>query len=120
MMKDKKKSEAAIQAQCYQWFHNTYPFLRGLLCYNLNNPKNLIDGNLCKAMGLQKGRSDLVLYFHGTAFMIEMKDDKGVQFKAQKEWQAKVEENGFEYYIIRDLESFKKLIQKIIGRSFGG
>ena len=109
-----KEAEERIQSQCYVWFHNTYTELRGLLCYNLNNSKNAIDGAKNKALGLQKGRSDLVFYYSGKAFMIEMKVEKGVQSVGQKEWQKKIEGQGFNYYIVRSLEDFKVLILKLL------
>jgi hypothetical protein len=66
-------SESKLQTDCYVWFHNTYPKLRGLLCYNLNNSRNKIDGAKNKALGLIAGRSDMVLYRDGVATMIEFK-----------------------------------------------
>lgn len=109
-----EKSEEYIQYECVQYFWNEYPALRGLLCYNLNNSKNRIDGNRNKALGLQKGRSDLTLYYKGSAYHIEMKTPAGVQSKEQKEWAALVEKNGFRYYICRNLHEFQTLIKLII------
>ena len=108
------KTEGKIQTECYTWFHNTYPKYRGLLCYNLNNSKNKVDGARNKALGLQPGRSDLVFYWGGVASMIEMKTETGTQSPAQKEWQKLIEENGFDYYIRKDLEEFQILIKNIM------
>ena len=106
-------TEIQIQAACYLWFHNEFPADRGLLCYNLGNSKNAIDGNKNKTLGLQAGRSDLVYYFAGKANMIEIKDATGRQSEKQKEWQWLVEANGFKYYICRSLEEFKVIIEHI-------
>ena len=106
-------TEIQIQAACYLWFHNEFPSDRGLLCYNLGNSKNAIDGNKNKALGLQAGRSDLVYYFAGRANMIEIKDATGRQSEKQKEWQRLVEANGFKYHICRSLEEFKAIIEHI-------
>jgi hypothetical protein len=106
--------ESKIQGECYKWFHNTYPHLRGLLCYNLNNSKNKIDGNLNKAMGLQKGRSDMTLYYHGKAYMLEFKTPFGNQTPEQMNWAAKVEQEGFPYYLVRSQEEFQNIIKHII------
>ena len=108
-----KEAEDRIQANCYKWFYNTYPEYRGLLCYNLNNSDNAIQGNKNKAMGLQPGRSDMVLYIKGRAYMIEFKTPTGRQQTIQKDWMLKVMANGFEYHIVRDLEYFKQLIRSI-------
>lgn len=106
-------TEIQIQAACYLWFHNEFPADRGLLCYNLGNSKNAIDGNKNKALGLQAGRSDLVYYYNSKANMIEMKDSTGKQSEKQKEWQSKIEAAGFKYHIVRSLEEFKLLIEHI-------
>ena len=107
-------SEDKLHQDCYVWFHNTYPHLRGLLCYNLNNSRNKIDGARNKAKGLIAGRSDLVLYYSGTAYMIEMKNEDGSQSNEQKEWEAKIKSQGFEYHIIRSLADFQTLITCIL------
>lgn len=106
--------EDRLQAECYRWFHNTYPNLRGCLCYNLNNSFNSIHGNKNKAMGLQAGRSDMVLYYQGKAYHLELKDTKGSQSKAQREWQTIIEAQGFEYTLHRTVQSFIQRIESIV------
>ena len=59
-----KLSEVKIQARIFQWHWNNYPQERGLLCYNLNNSANKVQGSQNKAIGLIKGRSDMVYYFN--------------------------------------------------------
>ena len=112
---DLMEAEDRIQTQCYIYFHNNYPEFRGLLCYNHNNPKNRIDGSKQKGLGLQPGRSDLVAYFDGSAYMIEMKTPDGSQQKNQKDWQKQIEKQGFNYFICRSLEDFKQIIHGIFG-----
>jgi len=107
-------SEDKIHQDCYVWFHNTYPHLRGLLCYNLNNSKNKIDGARNKAKGLQKGRADFVFYYNSVATMIEMKTEKGKQKDGQPEWEAKITAQGFQYHICRSLAEFQTLIFAIL------
>jgi hypothetical protein len=107
-------SEDKLQSECYLWFHNEFPELRGLLCYNLNNSMNKIRGMMDKGMGLQPGRSDMVFYYEGKAFMIEFKTVDGGQSKAQKEWEQKIKRAGFSYSIIRSLEEFQKLMLHLI------
>ena len=110
-----KTSESKLQAKCYQWFHNKYPSLRGLLCYNLNNSKNNIDGNRNKALGLQAGRSDMVIYLNGgRAVMLEMKTDTGKQTPAQVKWENTITDAGYDYIVIRSFEQFKKTITELI------
>lgn len=106
-------SEAKIQQVCYTYFHNNHPQLRGLLCYNLNNSKNRISGAINASLGLQAGRSDLVYYRKGRAYMIEMKTPEGKQSPKQKEWQKLIESEGFEYVIIRSLDEFKDFLKRV-------
>jgi len=107
-------TEDKLQSECYQWFHIAYPELRGLLCYNLNNSRNKIRAMMDKGMGLQKGRSDLVFYYSGRAYMIEMKTENGKQTPEQKKWQEIVEKNGFEYTICKTIEQFQEIIKRIL------
>ena len=108
------QSESQLQTAIYTWFHNAYPHLRGLLCYNLNNSRNKIDGNRNRALGLQKGRADMVFYYAGRAYHIEIKTETGEQSPAQKKWQRLIESHGFSYYIVRSEAEFQQLVTEII------
>lgn len=108
------ESEEALQADCYTWAHNTYPEIRGLLCYNLNNSANKRSAAINKAMGLQPGRSDMVLYWKGKAYMIEFKLPGKKQQPKQKDWERKIKEHGFTYTIIDSYEGFRSYICGII------
>lgn len=107
-----QQSEIKLHSECFLWFHNTYPKQRGLLCYNLNNSRNVIDGAMNRALGLQKGRCDMVYYSPHGAIMIEFKTESGMQSKEQKEWQNTIECAGYEYHVVRSAEAFKSLIEK--------
>lgn len=109
------QSEDKFQSDCYLWFHENFPQYRGLLCYNLNNSRNKIRASMDKSMGLQKGRSDMVLYFKGLAYHIELKVNGGTQSPDQKKWQSVIQNAGFRYYVINDsVQDFKDLINGII------
>ncbi len=109
-----KKSEDRIQQECYRWFHNTYPALRGLLFHVPNGGKR--DGREAKklkTMGVVPGVADLIFLYNGNCYLIELKNEKGIQSPTQKKWQKTVTENGFDYYIVRNLDEFKELILKL-------
>lgn len=116
MKSDKKQSEDKIHSDCYVWFHNTYPQLRGLLCYNLNNSKNRIDGARNKAKGLQAGRADFTFYYRGQAIFIEMKTDTGKQHPDQKAWEQLVIEHGFKYCVCRSVLEFQEIILNFVAK----
>ena len=110
-----KHEESDLQKACVRWFAMQYPEQRGLLCSNLSNTSghNPVHGRINKAMGLMPGRSDLVYYRNGRAYMIEVKTAKGRQSDSQKAWQKKIEKEGFSYVIVRSIEEFINLINHI-------
>jgi hypothetical protein len=107
---DMHKSEISIQRDIFLFHWNNYPNERGLLCYNLNNSANKIQGNQNKSLGLIKGRSDMVYYKNGEATMLEIKTDNGKQSKAQKDWETTIKNAGFDYIILRSLQDFKDFL----------
>lgn len=107
-----KESENRIQSKSFQYHWNKYPNERGLLCYNLNNSRNEIDGNQNKGLGLIKGRADMTYYHPSETVFLEFKTEDGKQSPMQKDWQSLVERNGFKYIVVRSFEQFKKLIDE--------
>jgi len=72
-----------------------------------NNPRNAIDGNRLKAIGLIKGVSDMIyLRDNLPPLCLEFKTAIGTQQPEQKEWQRVAEATGAEYRIIRSMEEF--------------
>lgn len=113
--KKRRQTEARLQSQCFQWCWNEHPETRYLLFHveNERTDANVIDGARRRAMGLIAGVSDLILLmarggYHG--LLIEMKTEIGYQSKAQKEWQARVERQGYKYIVCRTFEQFKQII----------
>lgn len=107
-------SEDKFQFICYDWFHSTYPELRGLLCYNLNNSRNKIQAMMDKGKGLQKGRADMVFYYNLSALHIELKVDGNAQSSDQIKWQKVIESQGFRYVVVKSFEDFKAEIVAFI------
>ena len=112
-----RSNEGRIQAECFQWFHNSFPQYRGLLFHVPNEndraDSNPIQGAIRKSLGVWPGVSDLLFLlarggYHGLC--IEMKDEHGAQRPAQKEWQSVVERQGYRYEICRSLAQFQELI----------
>ena len=107
-------SEAQIQAACVTWLWNTYPQTRGLFFAINNNSEHVARAMNRKAVGLVAGVSDTIFLWRGKALLIEFKTPTGRQSAKQKEWQEKVETQGFSYHIVRSVEDFKQLIEGII------
>lgn len=76
---------------------------------------NSIAGAQAKAMGLISGVSDCLFMWKGKTYCFEFKTTIGRQSDNQMEWQQLVENNGFEYIIIRDFEFFCSKIRLILG-----
>jgi len=110
-----KRPEQTLQQSCIRYFAYQYPSLNGCLCANLNNSKDARIGGINKSMGVIAGRSDLVLYFKGKAYHIEVKAPRGRQSQAQKEWQRIIESQDFDYFIIYSFDEFMDLIKIIVG-----
>lgn len=112
-----RSNEGRIQAECFAWFWNEFPQYRKLMFHVPNEndraDSSIIQGAIRKSLGVVAGVSDLILLVprgtHG-ALLIEMKDEKGTQKPAQKEWQTLVEAQGYRYEICRSLPRFKELI----------
>jgi hypothetical protein len=110
-----EESEWSIQNRCVMWFNKQYPKLKNLLCYNLTNSRNQSQGFFDSMIGMTPGRSDLVLYYNGKAYMIEMKKPGKKQSPNQIEWQQLIEKHGFQYVLIDNLTDFMEYVNGIIG-----
>jgi hypothetical protein len=106
--------EYKLQILCFEWFVENHPAHRKLLCYNLNNSSSKSEAIKNKRIGLQAGRSDMVLYFDTKAYHFEFKSFSGLQSDLQRDWEIAVRMQGFEYFLIRDFDFFKLLITIII------
>lgn len=106
-------AENQLQATCFQHAWNHFPDTRRLLCYNLGNSKNKVDGARNKAMGLIKGRADLELLWRGTIHYFELKFGDGRQSPDQKTFQNTVEQHGAKYYIVDSFDQFVRLLTHI-------
>jgi len=113
--------EGKIQAECFAWFWNAYPRYRKVMFHvpneNDRSDSNIIQGAIRKSLGVVAGVADLLFLaakgdYHGLC--IEMKDERGTQKPAQKEWQAIIEREGYKYVICRSLADFKKIIEEYL------
>ncbi len=107
------ESEARIIQCCYIWHHNSYPEKRGLFFKIKNEGTNRITGARDKATGVIPGVADTCLIHEGKAYFFEFKTPSGTQSPVQKSWEKTIKGAGAEYYLIRSLEQFQKLITDI-------
>lgn len=115
-MKEKEKTESAIQQSIAIFFRNNY-------CLKHHNPRcaifsvpnersNAKEQMRMIATGLMSGVSDLICVLPNKVLFIEVKDATGTQKPKQKDFEQIVYNLGFEYHLVRSLEDFQKIIQK--------
>jgi len=108
-------TEQQLHAECFKWFHNTYPAERGMLHHNNNNSVNSIAGNKMKAMGVVPGVSDFELILpRGMIAFIEMKTDTGQLSKDQDRFCNMVLARGHVYFVIRTLSKFQEIVKTLL------
>jgi len=108
-------SEDKIQADCFQWFHNTFPALRGLLYAVPNGGKrNKREANKLKATGVVRGVPDMEFHFYRRTFFFEMKTEKGTVKDDQEKIHFQLAEHGFRTWVVRSLEHFQNIIYAIL------
>lgn len=59
---------------------------------------------LLKKMGLLPGVSDLIILHRGRAYCVEVKTQTGKQSEAQRLFQARCDETGIPYSVVRSVE----------------
>jgi hypothetical protein len=109
------KSEAHLQSHCYQWTREAFPDTRDLF-YAIPNggSRRMIEAMQLKAQGVVPGVADMEFKWKGKCYLFEFKYKNGKQSEAQKKWQEKVENHGFDYFVINDDEAFKRIFSKIV------
>ncbi len=116
----KKLNEDILQAEIFKWYFNNF-------CTKQNDVPHLIfsvpNGGLrtkseamkLKATGLVAGVSDLIIVQPNRTIFCELKILKGKQSPQQIDFQTKVENLGFEYWLVRSLDEFKLCLQATKG-----
>jgi len=108
------KSEDKIQQEIFVWFKNNYCLKNHKPKFKIfavpNQGKNAKEQAYKKMIGMEAGVSDLIVCLPKKVIFVEIKTEKGVQSEAQKQFQKDIEALGLEYYLIRNLEHFQKLI----------
>lgn len=83
--------EHRLQVACVRWFRLQYRnFAHALFAVPNGGRRDAITGAKMKAEGVLSGVSDLILLLPRggyAALLIEMKIEKGIQSKSQKEWE---------------------------------
>jgi hypothetical protein len=110
--------EDQLQARIIVWFKNEYQMHGKGLIFSVPNggSRNGFEAKKLKTTGLMPGVSDLIVILTDHVIFIELKTEKGIQSEAQKVFENKITSLGYEYHLIRDIETFKKLIYDKTGK----
>lgn len=112
------KSESKIQQEIVIEVNNKF-------CLKSNNPRWIIfavpnggkrdarEAKSLKNTGILPGASDLILQTHKETIYIEVKTYKGFQSQEQKDFQKRVEDLGFKYWLVRSVEDVLDKIKLI-------
>lgn len=106
----RKNEESLLQRACVKWFRLKFP---KYLIFAIPNggSRNLFEAKNMKLEGTLPGVADLQIIMNKKTFFIEMKAREGKQSLKQKEFENKVKEQGFDYFICRSFDEFKKIIE---------
>ena len=109
-------NEDNLQSQIVRWFNNTHCLKTNpnrCCIFSVPNGgfRNALEAMKLKATGLLAGVSDLIVLLPNQCLFIELKQEKGMQSPEQKDFENRVKNLGFDYYLIRSLEDFQKLIE---------
>lgn len=113
--------EHRLQCACVRWFRLAYPqHHHNLFAVPNGGYRTPATAAKIKAEGALPGVSDLILLiarggYHG--LLIEMKTDKGRQSEAQREWQRKIEADGYKYVVVRSIEEFIKVVNDYLNET---
>ena len=111
----KYKSETEIQANCYQWFRNLHPQLRGLLYAVPNGGRRTKrEAAIMKATGTVAGIPDMQFHYLKLTHFFELKLGDGNPSKEQIFIHEQLRKQGFKVYIIRRPAEFRTIINLIL------
>jgi hypothetical protein len=110
-----KWSEDKLQGECFKWFWNAYPRFRRLLFAVPNGGRrDIITASQLKATGTVAGIPDLVLCFRRQTWFFELKTASGKTSPDQDKVHSILKSQGFIVWIIRDFDSFQRIVEGII------
>ena len=107
----KQGEEYSLQQACVKWFRLQYPHY---LCFSCPNEATYRNKQYFANLGALAGVSDLICVLPNKILFIELKSKTGRQSVEQKQFMERVEDLGFEYHLIRDIDSFIELINEKI------
>lgn len=107
--------EHRLQVACVRWFRLQYPDMaHNLFAVPNGGRRDKVTGAKLKEEGVLAGVADLILLKQSIgygALLVEMKTGTGRQAQSQKDWQEKIEKDGYKYVVCRSLEDFMREVE---------
>lgn len=114
----KRKTEESLQSRIVKEFNNKFclkhhkPRCMIFSVPNGGHRGNKLEAARLKASGVLSGVSDLIVLIKDKVLFIELKNgSKGVQSKSQKDFEKRVKDLGFKYYLCRTEHDFWDVIK---------
>jgi len=116
------KTEAKIQQEMFMWANNNFCLKHHkprCIFYSIPNDSSSKEETMRKlATGMKPGASDFVFVIPNKTLYFEVKTPTGTQSDNQIEFQQQIESLGFEYFLVRSLDDFKTIINKLLKTCF--
>lgn len=110
-----KLSEHSIQTQIVQYLKwsniECFAIPNGIFFNSASKNQTYAYINKLRKEGFREGCSDLVVLLKNRVIFIEIKSTTGKQSDKQKEFETKVKELGFEYYVWRDIDAAEEFVK---------
>ncbi|KKN79706.1 hypothetical protein LCGC14_0337280 [marine sediment metagenome] len=118
--KKRGRVEEYLQEACVTYMNLQYP---NILCIHIPNGglRDKYTAKILKTMGVVAGAPDLFIFkpnrdYHGLA--VELKTKVGKLTPKQKEFMAKLENNGYKYKIVRSVMQFIEEVDRYLSKKF--
>lgn len=98
-----------LQKAIVDYFRLKFP--NGLI-FSVPNEATYRNKQYFQQTGAMAGVSDLVVVLPSKIYFVELKSAKGKQSPEQKDFEDKIKELEFQYFIVRSLDEFKQILEK--------
>lgn len=113
--------EHTLQTRCVRWYRLTFPdMVHNLFAVPNGGYRTKTTAANMKAEGQLSGVSDLILLKRKGkcgALLLEAKIKGNYQSDNQREWQKRIEADGYEYRVFHTLEEFAEIVTEYLNRS---
>lgn len=112
--------EHTLQTRCVRWYRLTFPdMVHNLFAVPNGGYRTKTTAANMKAEGQLSGVSDLILLKRKGkcgALLLEAKIKGNYQSDNQREWQRRIEADGYEYRVFHTLEEFAEIVTEYLNR----